>query len=46
LRVAGPELTRRESSSVHDTFPLDRATDAFHALATEHIRGKLATSAG
>ena len=40
------ELTRLESSSAHDTFPLDRATDALHALATEHIRGKLAISAG
>jgi NADPH:quinone reductase-like Zn-dependent oxidoreductase len=31
---------------IHDTFPLDRATDALHALATEHIRGKLAISVG
>jgi NADPH:quinone reductase-like Zn-dependent oxidoreductase len=27
---------------IHDTFALDRATDALHALATEHVRGKLA----
>jgi NADPH:quinone reductase-like Zn-dependent oxidoreductase len=29
---------------VHDTFELDRATDALQALATEHVRGKLAIS--
>jgi NADPH:quinone reductase len=29
---------------VHDTFELVRATDALHALATEHVRGKLAIS--
>jgi NADPH:quinone reductase-like Zn-dependent oxidoreductase len=27
---------------IHDTFELDRATKALQALATEHIRGKLA----
>ena len=29
---------------VHDTFELDRAIDALQALATEHVRGKLAIS--
>jgi NADPH:quinone reductase-like Zn-dependent oxidoreductase len=29
---------------IHDTFELDRATDALQALASEHIRGKLAIS--
>jgi NADPH:quinone reductase-like Zn-dependent oxidoreductase len=29
---------------IHDTFELDRATDALQALATEHVRGKLAIS--
>jgi NADPH:quinone reductase len=29
---------------IHDTYPLDRATDALQALATEHIHGKLAIS--
>jgi NADPH:quinone reductase len=27
---------------IHDTFGLDRAADALQALATEHVRGKLA----
>jgi NADPH:quinone reductase len=29
---------------IHDTFEFDRATDALQALATEHVRGKLAIS--
>ena len=29
---------------IHDTFGLDRATKALQALATEHVRGKLAIS--
>jgi NADPH:quinone reductase-like Zn-dependent oxidoreductase len=29
---------------IHNTFELDRATDALQALATEHVRGKLAIS--
>jgi NADPH:quinone reductase len=29
---------------IQDTFELDRATDALRALATEHVRGKLAIS--
>jgi NADPH2:quinone reductase len=29
---------------IHDTFDLDRATDALEALAAEHVRGKLAIS--
>jgi NADPH:quinone reductase-like Zn-dependent oxidoreductase len=29
---------------IHDTFGFDRATDALQALATEHVRGKLAIS--
>ena len=29
---------------IHDTYELDRATDALQALATEHVRGKLAIS--
>jgi NADPH:quinone reductase-like Zn-dependent oxidoreductase len=29
---------------VHDTFEFDRAPDALRALATEHVRGKLAIS--
>ena len=29
---------------IHDTFELDRATDALQALATEHVHGKLAIS--
>ena len=31
---------------VHDIFDFDRATDALQTLATEHVRGKLAISAG
>ena len=31
---------------IHDTFELDRATDALQTLATEHFRGKLAISVG
>src|SRR5436309_6188893 len=31
---------------IHDTFEFDRATDALQALATEHVRGKLAISVG
>jgi NADPH:quinone reductase-like Zn-dependent oxidoreductase len=27
---------------IHDTFALDRATKALGALASEHVRGKLA----
>ena len=30
---------------IHDTFPLERATDALQALASEHIRGKVAINA-
>jgi NADPH:quinone reductase-like Zn-dependent oxidoreductase len=29
---------------IHDTFEFDHATDALQALATEHVRGKLAIS--
>ena len=29
---------------IQDTFELDRATHALQALATEHVRGKLAIS--
>jgi NADPH:quinone reductase len=29
---------------IHDTFQLDHATDALRALASEHVRGKLAIS--
>jgi NADPH:quinone reductase len=29
---------------IHDTYELDRAADALQALATEHVRGKLAIS--
>ena len=29
---------------IHNTFALDRATDALQALATEHVRGKLGIS--
>ena len=31
---------------IHETFEFDRATDALRALATEHVRGKLAISVG
>jgi len=31
---------------IHETFEFDRATDALRALATEHVRGKLAISIG
>jgi NADPH:quinone reductase-like Zn-dependent oxidoreductase len=31
---------------IHDTYELDRPTDALQALATEHVRGKLAISVG